>query len=54
VILIDGDEDDGDHGDDNPGFKEGDNFSVNHITNNCTRKTLCRNIFKGKRRKHDG
>jgi hypothetical protein len=51
VILIGGDEDDGDHGDDIPGFTEGDNFSVIHITKNCTRKTLCRNIFKGKKKK---
>jgi len=49
VILIGGDEDDGGHGDDIPGFIEGDNFSVIHITKNCTRKTLCYNILRGKK-----
>jgi len=51
VILIGGDEDDGDHGDDIPVFIEADNFSVIHIIINCTRKTLCRNIFLGEKKK---
>ena len=47
MILIDGDEENGGHGDDTPGFIKGDNFPVNHIAKNCTRKALYLNIFKG-------
>jgi hypothetical protein len=48
VILIDGDEDDGD---DIPGFIEGDNFSVIHKSKICIRKILCRYFLREKRKK---
>jgi hypothetical protein len=53
VILIDGDEGNGDHSDDISGFTEGDNFSIIHIATNCNSKTLCRDILRGRKIKKE-